>query len=216
MHGKTSSTASQASADGHARHAETPHWAAAPVVQDTPRTTQPRTAALIPPAPDDQGNNFADRWPLHTFLELGALPGAVPCARLHAREMLWEWRITELADNAELLVSELVTNAVRISRADAHAAPVRLWLLSDGVCALIVVWDASPMPPVRVNSGDNDESGRGLLLVDTLSTRWNWYFPPRPRGGKVVWALVESALPMISPCDRLRRCRAPPQRDRQR
>jgi hypothetical protein len=192
MHGKTSGTASQANAGGHARLAEIPHWAAAPVVQDAPRTTQARDAVLIPPPPDVAGNNFADGWPLHTFLALGALPGAVPCARLHVREMLWEWRITELSDSAELIASELVTNAVRISRMDAHAAPVRLWLLSDGVCALIVVWDASPLPPVRMATGDDDESGRGLLLVETLSTRWNWYFPPRPRGGKVVWALVEA------------------------
>jgi hypothetical protein len=32
-----------------------------------------------------------DQWPLQSFLELGALPGAVPCARLHTRHLLWEW-----------------------------------------------------------------------------------------------------------------------------
>jgi anti-sigma regulatory factor (Ser/Thr protein kinase) len=189
MHGKTSA-ARQASSGGHARHAETARWAAAPIVQDDSSVSQYRNPWRIPPPADADGHNFADGWTLHSFLELGALPSAVPCARLHVREILWEWRLTELSDNTELLVSELVTNAIQISRADTYPFPVRLWLLSDGMCAVIVVWDASPLPPVRVSTGENDESGRGLLLVETRSTRWAWYFPPHPRGGKVVWALI--------------------------
>jgi hypothetical protein len=176
MHGKTS-TASQASAGRDTRHAGPVRRAGHPV-------------GPLPPA-DAQGNTFGDRWPLHSFLELGALPGAVPCARLHAQQMLWEWHLTALSDTTGLLISELVTNAVSISRADARATPVRVWVLSDGICVLIVVWDASLLSPVRVNSGDEDESGRGLLLVETLSTRWNWYFPPQPEGGKAVWALIK-------------------------
>ncbi len=38
-----------------------------------------------------QGTSMADEWPLQSFLELGALPGAVPSARLHARHLMWEW-----------------------------------------------------------------------------------------------------------------------------
>lgn len=68
------------------------------------RAIQARSPARIFPPADTQGNNFGDRWPLHSFLELGSLPSAVPCARLHVREMLWEWRVTELTDSAELLV----------------------------------------------------------------------------------------------------------------
>lgn len=199
MHGRTS-TASQASAGGDARHAGTSQWAPAPVAQDSPPVSRARKGAgrFLPPA-DAQGHDFGDRWPLHSFLALGALPGAVPCARLHVREVLWEWRLTGLRDDAELIVSELVTNAVRISRADG--APVRLWLLSDGVCVLIVVWDASTLPPVRLASGESDESGRGLLLVETLSARWAWYFPSRPPGGKAVWSLIEALLDVVLiPC----------------
>ena len=51
------------------------------------------------------------QWPLCSYLELGALPTAVPCARLHARHLLWEWGLNGLAADTELLVSELVTNA---------------------------------------------------------------------------------------------------------
>jgi hypothetical protein len=54
----------------------------------------------------------AARWPLESFLELGAFPGAVPCARLHTRQVLWEWGLAALGETSELLVSELVTNAV--------------------------------------------------------------------------------------------------------
>ena len=50
--------------------------------------------------------------PLLSYLELGALPTAVPCARLHARHVLWEGGLNGLAPDSELLVSELVTNAV--------------------------------------------------------------------------------------------------------
>ena len=57
----------------------------------------------------------AAQWPFHSFLPLGALPGAVPCARLHTTAVLWEWDMEELAHPAELAVSELVTNAVRAS-----------------------------------------------------------------------------------------------------
>jgi hypothetical protein len=63
---------------------------------------------------------FAARWPLRTFLELGALPGAVPCARLHARNVLAEWGLAVFSESTGLLVSELVTNAIQISRMAAR------------------------------------------------------------------------------------------------
>jgi hypothetical protein len=52
-----------------------------------------------------------------SFLELAPLPGAVPCARLHAVSLLAEWRLRDLADDATLVVSELMTNAVTASAA---------------------------------------------------------------------------------------------------
>ena len=60
---------------------------------------------------------FAAQWPYRSFLELGALAGAVPCARLHARLVLLEWGLAALSESLELVVSELVTNGVRASRA---------------------------------------------------------------------------------------------------
>ena len=165
----------QASADGNARHAARP----------------PGAAMRIPPLADSQGNEITGRWPLRSFLELGALPSAVPCARLHTRHLLWEWGVlhTAMGDSAELLVSEIVTNAIQVSQADMYSAPVRLWLLADRARLLILVWDASPVAPVRVSSSADVENGRGLLLVETISARWGWHFLP-DKGGKVVWALT--------------------------
>jgi anti-sigma regulatory factor (Ser/Thr protein kinase) len=132
---------------------------------------------------------MADNWPLQSFLELGALPGAVPCARLHTRHVLREWGLTALRDDAELLVSELLTNAVHASRSMEWTFPVRLRLLSDRAQVLIVVWDANPQPPVPTDAGEDDETGRGLILVEAISERWDWSATP-DTGGKMVWCIV--------------------------
>jgi anti-sigma regulatory factor (Ser/Thr protein kinase) len=145
--------------------------------------------AVPAPPVQHQGTSTAGQWPLQDFIELGALPGAVPCARLHARHLLWEWGLTGLSESVELLVSELVTNATKASRSVEHIAPVRLWLLADKASVLLLIWDASPLAPVRMNISGDAENGRGLLLVETISDRWGWYFP-QETGGKVVWALA--------------------------
>src|ERR1700685_2853268 len=61
----------------------------------------------VPPS-QRQGDSMADEWPLRSFLELGALPGAVPCARLHDRQVVWEWGLGGASADIELLGSELV------------------------------------------------------------------------------------------------------------
>lgn len=137
-------------------------------------------------------------WPLQTRLELAALPTAVPCARGHVRSVAREWGLDGLAETAELVTSELVTNAIFASghlrtRADLPAVPViRLWLTCDGVSMIIHVWDGSTAEPVRRDAGPGEEGGRGLLLVDTLSKDWGTY---RKLDGKVVWAMVAEAIP---------------------
>jgi anti-sigma regulatory factor (Ser/Thr protein kinase) len=130
-----------------------------------------------------------DEWPLGSYLELGALPSAVPCARLHARQILWEWGLADLSQTIELLVSELTTNAIRVAQSLDQASPVRLWLLSDKQRVIVSVWDNSPAPPERKKVSEDADGGRGLLLVDAMSTRWGWY-PPRDNGGKCVWCEV--------------------------
>ena len=134
--------------------------------------------------------------PLRSYLELGALPTAVPCARLHARHVLREWGLNRLAPDSELLVSELVTNAVQAT-AGRDAAAVRLRLSGDSARVLIEVWDADPRAPAPKDLGEHgtpdpqEEGGRGLFLVAALSARWDWY-PTREPAGKVVWCVLQA------------------------
>ncbi|HXZ72371.1 MAG TPA: ATP-binding protein [Streptosporangiaceae bacterium] len=144
----------------------------------------------VPVPPRHSGSACSGEWPLRTFLELGALPTAVPCARYHVRQVLWEWHLAAQADRAELLVSELVTNAITASRATSPDSPVRLWLLSDSARILILVQDDSPHPPVRAELETSTERGRGLLLVEAISGEWDWYIPERSGAGKVTWAII--------------------------
>jgi anti-sigma regulatory factor (Ser/Thr protein kinase) len=137
----------------------------------------------------DQGRRANGPWPLQDFLELGALASAVPCARLHARQILREWGLASLGEITELLVSELITNAVKASRAIRQGSPVRLWLVSDRAQVLILVWDASPRPPVRSDASREAENGRGLVLVEAISAQWGWY-GSRDSDGKFVWAIA--------------------------
>jgi anti-sigma regulatory factor (Ser/Thr protein kinase) len=101
--------------------------------------------------------------------------------------------MTHLADTAELIVSELVTNAVQASerlpvRASTHGVPVvRVWLASDLTSLVIHVWDASDRMPARRQPSLDDEGGRGLMLADSLSKEWGAYATAH---GKVVWATV--------------------------
>jgi anti-sigma regulatory factor (Ser/Thr protein kinase) len=152
-------------------------------------TGAPAAILAVPPS-GYQGAIVLSEWPFRDTLELGPLPGAAPCARLHTRHVLREWGLTPLSDDAELLVSELVTNAVAASQSGGRPSPVRLWLLADQARALILVWDASARPPVLAPASPDAENGRGLLLIQALSQRWDWYYP-HERSGKVVWALTQ-------------------------
>jgi anti-sigma regulatory factor (Ser/Thr protein kinase) len=142
----------------------------------------------VPPA-IQPGLPAVAEWPLRTFLELGALPSAVACGRLHVRQVLWEWGLSGMSSTVELVATEVLTNAIAASGELARRPPIKLWLLSDKAQVTILVQDSNPRPPVRVDAEPQDEAGRGLLLVDSLSTRWGWC--PGERGTKTVWAVIE-------------------------
>lgn len=138
-------------------------------------------------------------WTFQNVLAIGALPTATPCARLHARNIACEWGLHNLADTIELVVSELVTNAVKASidhdqrphYTDAHGlACIHLRLSADRHAALVEVWDENLKLPEPNQPGLDDESGRGLTLVEALAEQWGWDLPASGRG-KIVWALVE-------------------------
>jgi anti-sigma regulatory factor (Ser/Thr protein kinase) len=113
--------------------------------------------------------------------------------------VLVEWGLDDLAEAAELIVSELVTNAVRASTGpddrpsyDASGLPVVvLRMASDGIRLLVEVWDGIPGAPAAAYPGPDDESGRGLMLVAAQCDRWSWQTVPG-WPGKVVWAELHS------------------------
>jgi anti-sigma regulatory factor (Ser/Thr protein kinase) len=131
-------------------------------------------------------------WLLRTHLELEAYASAVSCARGHVRSAAMEWGLRNLADTAELLVSELVTNAINASQHLGSSEPpiVRLWLVSDQISLVIHVWDACKEMPIRKDADADDLSGRGLMIIETLSAKWGSY---KEAQGKVVWAMVSQA-----------------------
>ncbi|MFF8956635.1 SpoIIE family protein phosphatase [Streptomyces sp. NPDC014894] len=104
-----------------------------------------------------------------------AAPGR---ARRLARRALSRWGLEELSDAVELLVSEVVTNAVRYAE-----RPVTLRLLRTDVLRC-EVGDDSPQLPRQRKARDTDEGGRGLFLVNRLARRWG---ATRLSSGKVVW-----------------------------
>ncbi|MFF1694020.1 SpoIIE family protein phosphatase [Streptomyces sp. NPDC058257] len=105
-------------------------------------------------------------------------PKSVGRARELACEQLRTWDLEPLCDTTELLVSELVTNALRYGEGDIR---VRLLLDRTLVCE---VWDAGLVQPRRRRARDTDEGGRGLQLVGLLSAAWGSRRTPR---GKTVW-----------------------------
>jgi anti-sigma regulatory factor (Ser/Thr protein kinase) len=137
------------------------------------------------------------QWPLRSSLQLGALPTATPCARMHARRVLHEWGNKGIADTAELLVSELVTNGVKAVQLLEQRPPIWLRMSTDGVRLLIEVWDGNmqlprPSQPGNKAPSPTDEGGRGLFLVEMLSRQWSWHPTAEPRG-KVVWCELDTS-----------------------
>ena len=117
------------------------------------------------------------------------MPTAVSCARLHAVHVLHEWGLRGLAEDAALIVSELMTNAVDASAVLPDRPPVTLRLLAGERSLLIEVWDQSPHDVEPREADASAECGRGLTVVAALSTRWGSYRTSHQH--KVVWAELD-------------------------
>jgi anti-sigma regulatory factor (Ser/Thr protein kinase) len=136
-----------------------------------------------------QVDSAIQEWPLVSELSLAALPTAPACARGHVRSLAHEWGLADLADTAELLASELVTNAIQASaRLKTLATPVvRIRVTSDRESLTVHVWDANEAVPIRHEAGPDDDGGRGLMIIDALSAAWGSY---PDSTGKSVWATI--------------------------
>lgn len=133
-----------------------------------------------------------------SYLEMATLASSPSWARSETRTVLGAWQVwQETIDTAELLVSELVTNAVKFANpkpclpedsspdGSKHISLI-LRYLADRL--VIEVADPNPAPPAVADTGDDEEGGRGLMLVQALSKDWNFYLPPS--GGKVVYCVL--------------------------
>jgi anti-sigma regulatory factor (Ser/Thr protein kinase) len=138
--------------------------------------------------------------------DVGMLPAAQPAAecalgpslesvgigRRFTRTALRLWDMPGLCDQAELVVSELVTNAIRHGLLSARRTiedyPIGLRLLSQVPFVTCMVTDPGGLMPVLAAADADAESGRGLHVVASTSLRWGWR--PLEAGGKVVWALL--------------------------
>jgi anti-sigma regulatory factor (Ser/Thr protein kinase) len=132
-----------------------------------------------------------------------ALPAryeAVRGARSFTRSTLSQWGLDDRFDDVALVVSELVTNALRHAlpdeaRPETGEPPVRLHLMRWSTRLVCAVRDPSEdrpggaFAPERTEENCDAESGRGLFLVDSYSDSWGWHPLAGRLTGKVVWAL---------------------------
>lgn len=129
-------------------------------------------------------------------MTLPAADRAVRLARDATRDALAAWHLTRVEETAVLLVSELVTNAVRHARGTAAIA---LDLESAGTWLRIEVQDADRRWPQPRTPASFSESGFGFVLIDALAVKWG---VRETATGKVVWAELDTR------CEDERRTRA--------
>jgi anti-sigma regulatory factor (Ser/Thr protein kinase) len=131
---------------------------------------------------------------------LGALATAPGSARAHLRSTLKAWHMSLYQEIAELLTSELVTNAVEAS-SDGNGQPIYFngslpvvifRMLAYKNSLVLEVWDMTPSAPEVWQADALDEHGRGMFLVETLASRWNWKTAPN-WPGKCVWAEIKES-----------------------
>ncbi|WP_052711012.1 ATP-binding protein [Pseudofrankia sp. DC12] len=107
-------------------------------------------------------------------------------ARHAATESLRSWGLDHTIEVMELLVSELVTNAWKATADRDDTVAMRLTATPTDL--FLEVWDANDATPQRTAADVEAEGGRGLVLVEALTSQWAFY---RPRsGGKVVWCCL--------------------------
>ncbi len=141
-------------------------------------------------APADHGFQAAPQ----PAAECALGPGleSVRIGRRFTQTALRLWGMPDLCDQAELVVSELVTNAIRhgllSARRTIEEYPIGLRLLSQVPFVTCMVTDPGGRMPVLSPAETDAECGRGLHVVASCSLRWGWR--PVEAGGKVVWALL--------------------------
>jgi anti-sigma regulatory factor (Ser/Thr protein kinase) len=153
-----------------------------------------------PPSPDPAATGRTCRPPIAT-LTLDADAGSVRAARDFTVAILRRWGMAERSPDIAIVVSELMTNALRYalpaSGDTRPRRPIRLGLLQPGPCVLCAVADPGKAAPALRTPGSLAETGRGLHIICALSDQWGCTTPND--AGKVVWALFRPRLTPPSP-----------------
>jgi hypothetical protein len=148
------------------------------------------------PDPVPAGRARLPRIATRTF---GADAGSVRAARDFTIATLRRWRTAERSQDVAIVVSELLTNALRHALPGSGDTrprrPIRLGLLQPGPCVLCAVADPSKAAPAPQPPGSLAETGRGLHIICALSDQWG--YAPNDTG-KVVWAMFYPRL-MLQP-----------------
>jgi anti-sigma regulatory factor (Ser/Thr protein kinase) len=143
------------------------------------------------PRSPDPANTGRACGPRIATLTLGADAGSVRAARDFTVAILRRRGMADRSADIAIVVSELVTNALRHALGTSGETrlrqPIRLGLLQPGPCVLCAVADPSKTAPTLRTSGSLAESGRGLHIICALSDQWGYTTPDD--AGKVVWAL---------------------------
>jgi hypothetical protein len=137
--------------------------------------------------------------PAVTSRPLSPVPEEARTARQFVRELLGCWGLDHLSEDAEMIIAELVGNAVRhgirtapaVMPLGASGPAIRLCLLRRVGEVMLAVTDPSDEAPTPQAPGSDGESGRGLQIVGALSYVWGW--SPIEGSGKAVWAVLKSA-----------------------
>ncbi|MFG2845729.1 ATP-binding protein [Kitasatospora sp. NPDC048296] len=120
-----------------------------------------------------------------TMAELPYEPRSASAARRLVRGALTDWELDHLVDDAELIVTELVSNAAKTGCLTAMRVGISRVTNRAGQAVRISVRDGSRSLPVMVGAAHDAESGRGLALVDRLAVVWGVDLDPH---GKTTWA----------------------------
>ena len=157
-----------------------------------------RTCGWSPPAPDVAGAGWSSVPRVATRTPV-PVTRSIATARAFTVRTLQKWGAESRGDDAAAVVTELMTNALRHAlaelRADSRgtpAWPIRLGLVDPGPYVICAVADPSIALPALRHPEWQDEAGRGLLVVRSLSDQWGCCAAPDGQG-KVVWAAFATA-----------------------
>lgn len=148
------------------------------------------SASLAPPAVPDWGLALGISAAGFAARAFTCEPGSLESIRRFVRDTISDWGLTAFADDMTTVVGELTANAVRHALTGHSETNSKAWLgiVRTGGAVVCTVVDPSPTPPRRQDPDQLAETGRGLLIVDALTSQWGYSEPDS--NGKTVWARI--------------------------